>query len=359
MSFAAIDLFCGIGGLTKGLEQSGIKVVVGIDFDENCKYAYEENNNSRFICRDITKLTPEEVYTFYPEDIDIHILAGCAPCQPFSKYTQRYRKNGYKDEKWKLLYSFGLIAKKILPEIIAMENVPELLNTNVFLDFITELKSCGYSIFYTVAFCPDYGIPQNRKRLILLASKLGDISLISPTHTPKEYLTVRDAIGNLPPIAAGTSDPKDIMHSATALSDKNIKRIKQSIPGGTWRDWDKDLQLKCHKKNSGKSYPSVYGRMSWDAPSPTITTQFYGYGNGRFGHPEQDRAISLREGAILQSFPIDYKFINSDDIFNRRKLGIQIGNAVPVRLGEIIGKSVIRHIRRCAYGQERDNVRTN
>ena len=128
------------------------------------------------------------------------------------------------------------------------------------------------------------------------------------------------------------------------MNSINLKRIKQSRPGGTWKDWSEDLQLKCHKKETGKSYGAVYGRMCWDEPSPTITTQFYGYGNGRFGHPEQDRALSYREGALLQSFPIDYKFVDQDNIFNRKELGIHIGNAVPVELGRAIGISIQNHL---------------
>lgn len=356
MPCAAIDLFCGVGGLTKGLEQAGINVVAGIDFEASCQYAYEENNNAKFIQRDITTVLPEELAALYPDDLNIHILAGCAPCQPFSKYTQRYRKDGYKDEKWRLLYSFGTLAKGIKPEIIAMENVPELEKTPVFADFVKELEECGYRIFHKIVYCPDYGVPQSRKRLVLLASLFGKISLLPATHTPDKYVTVKDAIGNLPPLIAGSTDPNDLMHSATALSEKNLKRIRQSTPGGTWRDWDKELQLKCHKKSSGKTYPSVYGRMRWDAPSPTITTQFYGYGNGRFGHPTQDRALSLREGAILQSFPKDYKFIRSTDILNKRKLGLQIGNAVPVRLGKVIGLSILDHIRRYSDGKEESDT---
>ena len=355
MPYAAIDLFCGVGGLTKGLEQAGINVVAGIDFEPSCQYAYEENNNSVFIQKDITDVTPSELQALYPANADIRILAGCAPCQPFSKYTQRYRKDGYKDEKWRLLYSFGKLAKEVRPAIVAMGNVPELEKTHVFKDFIDKLEDCGYHIFHKTVYCPDYGVPQSRKRLVLLASLLGDISLIPPTHTPETYVTVRDAIGDLPPLIAGSADPNDLLHSATALSDKNLKRIRQSVPGGTWRDWDKELQLVCHKKSTGKTYPSVYGRMLWDAPSPTITTQFYGYGNGRFGHPEQDRALSLREGAILQSFPRDYKFLRSTDILNKHKLGVQIGNAVPVRLGEVIGISIIEHIRRYTDGKEKNN----
>lgn len=146
MPYAAVDLFCGVGGLTKGLEMAGINVTAGIDFEPSCKFAYESNNNSRFIQRDITQVQSDEIIALFPKDTDVRILAGCAPSQPFSKYTQRYRKEGYKDEKWKLLYSFGKLAKEIQPEIIAMENVPELEKTKVFSDFISELKTCGYKI---------------------------------------------------------------------------------------------------------------------------------------------------------------------------------------------------------------------
>ena len=134
------------------------------------------------------------------------------------------------------------------------------------------------------------------------------------------------------------------MHRSSSLSQINLRRIQQSVPGGTWRDWDDDLKLKCHKKDSGTTFPSVYGRMEWDKPSPTITTQFYGYGNGRFGHPEQNRAISLREGAILQSFPDDYIFVDEEHPAKKRELGTHIGNAVPVELGRAIGVSIQRHI---------------
>ena len=177
-----------------------------------------------------------------------------------------------------------------------------------------------------------------------MASHLGEIKLIPPLYDSEHYPTVRQAIGNLSALKDGEQDANDLLHRACRLSSTNLKRIRQSTPGGTWRDWDEELQLECHKKESGKTYPSVYGRMSWDEPSPTITTQFYGYGNGRFGHPEQDRALSLREGAILQSFPPDYVFIDSDHPSNRREIGIHIGNAVPVELGRAIGISIQQHL---------------
>lgn len=356
MDYAAVDLFCGIGGLTNGLQKANVNVLAGIDFEGSCKFAYETNNKSRFIQRDITTVTPDEIRELYPEGTKIRILAGCAPCQPFSKYTQRYRKDGYKDEKWRLLYSFAELAKSVLPEIVAMENVPELAATPVFSDFVSELEQCGYHVDHKVVFCPDYGVPQSRKRLILLASRLGEIHIIPPTHEPDNYVTVKDAIGDLPRIEAGKTDENDPMHTATALNALNMQRMKQSKPGGTWRDWDLELQLKCHKKDTGKTYPSVYGRMVWDEPSPTITSQFYGFGNGRFGHPEQDRAISLREGALLQSFPRDYQFMEPGVNLGKKKIGLQIGNAVPVELGYAIGVSIIRHIGECQNGEKQSCI---
>ncbi len=343
MNCNAIDLFCGIGGLTNGLEQAGINVIAGIDFELGCKYAYEHNNNATFINADITKIDPAEVSKLFPKD-GVRIIAGCAPCQPFSRYTQRYRKDGYKDDKWRLLHYFGQLIKSIIPEIIAMENVPELKNTEIFKEFVREIKELNYNVQSKVVYCPDYGVPQRRKRLVLLASRISPIELLLPTYSKENYKTVRQSIGNLPKLNNGESDKTDPMHFCTKLSERNIQRIQASIPGGTWRDWPEEMQLKCHKKTSGKSYPSVYGRMSWDEPSPTITTQFYGYGNGRFGHPEQDRALSLREGAILQSFPPNYIFIDPDTPVNIRKLGTQIGNAVPVELGRVIGLSIIHHV---------------
>lgn len=158
----------------------------------------------------------------------------------------------------------------------------------------------SYWVHQDVVDCTLYGLPQNRRRMVLLASLLGPIELIGPTR--RKPKTVRDAIGRLPAIRQGTAHPKDPLHSASTLSDLNLKRIRASRPGGTWRDWPKHLVAECHKRETGYTYPGVYGRMAWDEPAPTLTTQFFGFGNGRFGHPEQDRAISLREGAILQGF---------------------------------------------------------
>lgn len=352
MICAAVDLFCGIGGLTKGLSLSGINVVAGIDIDNSCSFAYEKNNSSKFLNKDVTNILSDEINSLYPKNA-IKILVGCAPCQPFSKYTNRYRKEGQLDDKWKLLYTFSRFIREIQPEIVSMENVPELEKESVFIDFKKVLVDLNYQVQEQIVYCPDYGVPQNRKRLVLLASKFGKIQLINPICTKDNYLTVRKVIGKLPFLKDGQKDINDPLHQACKLSDINLERIKQSVPGGTWRDWDKKLQLNCHKRKTGKSYPSVYGRMKWDEPSPTITTQFYGYGNGRFGHPEQNRAISLREGALLQSFPRNYIFIDEDHIFTKRQLGTHIGNAVPVALGKAIGLSIKKHLKEVLNNEEK------
>ena len=191
--------------------------------------------------------------------------------------------------------------------------------------------------------CAEYGVPQQRRRLVLLASRLGPVTLLHPASCGGRPATVRQAIGGLPPLEAGAEDPRDPLHRCSALSAANLSRIRASRPGGTWRDWPEELVAVCHTKRTGRTYPSVYGRMSWDAPAPTITTQFYGFGNGRFGHPEQDRAISLREGAILQGFPNDYAFVPRGAAVRRKTIGRLIGNAVPVTLGEVIGRSLMSH----------------
>lgn len=343
MPVTAIDLFCGVGGLTHGLQLAGIPVAAGFDIENSCRYAYEHNNNAEFILRDVTRLTNAELRSYYPAG-HVKILVGCAPCQPFSTYSLRYNKNGKKDDKWRLLYYFADLVAGVLPEIVSMENVPQLSHETVFADFVSALQDNGYHCSWQIVNCAEYGVPQNRKRLVLLASRLGEISLIPARYDKEHFLTVRDAISNLPPIEDGEVDPTDPLHRASKLSATNKRRIQQSIPGGSWKSWDDDLKLPCHKKLSGKGYRAVYGRMEWDKPSPTITTQYYGYGNGRFGHPEQDRAISMREGAILQSFPADYEFIDPENPENNRKIGVHIGNAVPVQLGFAIGESILQHL---------------
>ncbi|MBI9036517.1 MAG: DNA cytosine methyltransferase [Bacteroidales bacterium] len=349
-NITAVDLFCGIGGLSYGLDKVGINVNAGIDIDESCRYSYETNCRTKFINKDIQNISGEELNSLYGKN-DTRILVGCAPCQPFSSYT--YKKDKGEDDRWQLLYEFSRLINEAEPVVVSMENVPTLLNFKeapVFYDFVGELEKLGYYVWYKIIYSPDYGIPQKRKRLVLLASKIGKIELLPPTHNPDIYITVKDAIGHLEKIKSGETSKKDFIHKASKLSEKNLKRIKQSKPGGSWKkDWDDKLKLSCHASDKGKTYVSVYGRMKWDEPSPTMTTFCTGIGNGRFGHPEQNRAISLREAAILQSFPTDYKFANNADNLKFGKSSKHIGNAVPPKLGEIIGKSIIKHLKENGY----------
>lgn len=340
-SHSVVDLFCGAGGLTHGLKKAGLNVVAGFDIEDKCAYAYEENNSpAKFITEDVSLLTKDELTNIFGKS-KFRILAGCAPCQPFSKYTQA--KDKASCTKWPLMYEFSRLIKESKPQIVTMENVPEVVKHKVYDDFVSELKSLGYFVWAGKVECKLYGVPQQRVRHVLLASMLGEIKLIEPTIS--EPLTVKDAISSLKPLQAGGYDDDDLLHKASKLSSINQERIKHSVPGGTWKDWPKKLLAECHKKTSGKGYSSVYGRMLWDEPSPTITTLCYGFGNGRFGHPEQDRGLSLREAALLQSFPPEYRFVKTNEIPSMKHVGKMIGNAVPVKLGEAIGKTIQQHLK--------------
>jgi DNA (cytosine-5)-methyltransferase 1 len=345
-----IDLFCGAGGLTRGLEAAGIDIVTGVDIDPACEYPFTANNRASFLLKSVEDIAASD-FADALDGASLTLLAGCAPCQPFSTYSQG--KATAADERWNLLNHFARLVKEIQPDIVTMENVPLLAEQAVFSKFISGLKADGFSVFHKVVDCAAYGVPQHRKRLVLLASKHGPISMIKPTVQIGFYKTVRDAVGGLAPLKAGQTCPDDPLHQASELSPLNLKRIRASKVGGTWRDWDRDLVAACHKKKTGKTYPSVYGRMAWDEPSPTMTTQFFGFGNGRFGHPRQNRAISLREGAILQSFPRTYKFVAKGEPVFIKTIGRLIGNAVPVKLGKAIGKSIIRHIHDLKVPKER------
>lgn len=343
----AVDLFCGVGGLTCGVEKAGINVVAGYDIDGKSQFPYEKNNDAVFLLKDVKDIQDGEIASLYPKDTDVRVLMGCAPCQPFSSYNRMEKTNPKRVEKMQLLDYFGLQVKNVHPDIVSMENVPQIAKEPVFQSFVQLLEDEGYDVDWQVVYAPEYGVPQTRKRLLLLASKLGNISLLPPTHPdPKQYRTVRDAIGQLPAIQAGETYSEDNLHRARGLSPVNLRRIRSSSQGGTWLEWDTSLRPKAYTKPSGQTYKSVYGRLSWDKPSTTITTQFIGYGSGRFGHPEQDRALSLREGAMIQTFPRNYFFVDPSigSDYSSDQVALQIGNAVPPKLGEIIGLSIKEHV---------------
>lgn len=336
----AVDLFCGAGGLSYGMKRAGVHICAGIDIDPACRHPFEANVKAKFHEIDAVDLSTEFVESLFPDDDSPRVLAGCAPCQPFSSYSHSSRQN-----KWKLLNKFGDLVDCLRPEVVTMENVPGLTRHPVFEKYILTLKRAGYRYAYRVVSCAEYGVPQTRKRLVLMASRLGDIKLEPPARDKSRFATVRNTIQHMKPIKAGEALGKDRLHRSSTLSKTNMRRIRSSVQGGTWRDWDSKLRAACHTKETGKSYRNVYGRMSWDEPSPTITTLFFGFGNGRFGHPKQNRAISLREGALLQTFPPRYSFVpDGEDVYTNR-IGRLIGNAVPVKLGVAIGRCIKKHVR--------------
>jgi len=341
-SVAVVDLFCGAGGLTHGLVDAGVPVVAGVDFDEACRHPYEANHEGiAFYQQDVAKLEASEVAKWFG-DAPIRVLAGCAPCQPFSSYSQRYETVG--TDRWLLLNHFGRLVEELRPDVVTMENVPTITRHAVFDDFVATLNGQGYDVWYDVIDCVEYGLPQRRRRTVLLASLHGEIELRAPDES--DPTTVEEVLKGLPVLRHGGKNEDDPLHTASRLSELNLERIKASKPGGSWRDWPKHLVADCHRRNTGKKYPSVYGRMKWSEPAPTLTTQFYGFGSGRFGHPSQARGLSLREGAILQGFPHDYSFVPDGAPIQFKVLGRLIGNAVPVELGRAIGESIIKHVSR-------------
>lgn len=347
-----IDLFCWIGGITRWFIDENLNVVAGIDFEWSCKFGYEKNNKgAEFIHKDIREVTSDEIDWIYGDDCDLKILVGCAPCQPFSWMNTNKWDYFYDQDKANSrspLDKFAHIIENTLPTIVSMENVANLANEKkypAFVHFLNVLRDNKYHVKFEVVNTSEYGIPQNRKRLVLLASRLGDISLIAPWLEKK--VSVRDTISSLPPMWIGEIHPSDPYHRTQDMSPLNKQRIR-IIPknGGTLaKSWYDHLVPDCHKKTSWKSYScSVYARMKWDEPAPTLTTLCLGIWNGRYGHPEQDRAISLREAALIQTFPMDYQFTEDTKNYNLHKVAKYIGNAVPVKLWQIIAKSIKLHL---------------
>lgn len=337
--YYAIDFFCSAGGVTCGFKQAGINVLGGIDIDKNCQLTYEKNNNSKFLCADISTLDKRELSTIFKiiRNQNNLIFIGCSPCQYYSNIKTDKTKSS---QSRLLLIDFQEYIDYYRPGYIFIENVPGLdyKIDSPLSKFKNFLSYNDYSFDDGIINAKYYGVPQNRRRYVLVASRVNrNIKL--PDCDKNRIITVRDSIGNyeiFKPIKAGTIDRTDFQHSTANLSYLNLERIKRTKKdGGDRRNWESDPKLRSKSFNG--SHYDVYGRMHWDKPAPTITTRFISYSNGRYGHPEQDRAISLKEGAILQSFPMEYIFY-SDSLVSISKM---VGNAVPPELAKRIGESLI------------------
>jgi DNA (cytosine-5)-methyltransferase 1 len=340
----AIDFFSGAGGLTCGLRAAGINVIAGIDNDGACRETYEGNNEGAiFLEKDITKYSPVDLERelLIERNDDHMIFAGCAPCQ----FWSIIRTSKEKSKKTKnLIVDFQGFIEYFRPGFVVVENVPGISSKkgSPMEKFILALKNLEYNIVYDIVDMSLFGIPQKRKRFTLFASRVSKIELPKPT---KEIRTVRDVLGvdnGFYKIDAGMRDKTSFLHTSASLSEKNLERMRMTRKnGGNRLDWKdkKGFQLNCYASGEKKFYDS-YGRMWWDRPAPTITTKFLSISNGRFGHPDEDRAISLREGATLQTFPKTYKFFGK----SMASIAKMIGNAVPPEFGKLVGAQISKSI---------------
>lgn len=340
----AVDFFCCAGGVTCGFRKAGIKVLGGIDIDKSFEETYKKNNKgSKFIHADVATLEPQDLEKKLriKKDMDDLIFVGCSPCQYYTTIQTDKTKSV---ETRLLLEDFKKFVDYFNPAYIFIENVPglETKDGSPLANFKLFLDEKKYVFDEKVVNAAHYNVAQNRKRYILIASRLKEKeNIVIPEVNCKKIKTVKKVIGNLKPISAGFKDKSNLKHWSAQLKPINLKRIKNtSHDGGTRIEWkdNPELQLDCYK-GKDNTFPDVYGRMYWSQPSPTITTKFHSISNGRFGHPEQDRAISLLEGALLQSFPKSYKFY-SDSLVTVAKM---IGNAVPPELAKSIGKLIIKN----------------
>ena len=339
----AVDFFCSGGGMTYGMRKAGIDVFAGIDVDINCKDTYEKNNpNSKFILADIFELEEKKLekdINLKKDDDDL-ILIGCSPCQ----YWSIVRTNKTKSENSKnLLAEFHRFVRYFNPGFVVVENVPGILKKKEesgLQEFISDLGRRGYKIQYKIVNLNEYGVPQTRKRFSLIASRVTE-KPIFPEPYKNNKPVVKDFIGThngFPKVNAGFRDKSEFNHTVAGLTEKNIVRLgKTPKNGGSWLVWANDSNLKRDFYN-GNGFKDNYGRMSWDKPAPTITTKFISISNGRFGHPEENRAISIREGATLQTFPKNYVFYTK----NIEATARMIGNAVPPEYAKRIGETIIK-----------------
>lgn len=343
----AVDFFCGSGGMTYGIKKAGINVIAGIDIEPNCKKTYESNNTARFLQKDIFEYTPKmlEKDIGISKNDDNLLFIACSPCQYWSKINTDKTKSHITKN---LLENFSQFLLYFKPGYLVLENVPGLYNNkeeSVLADFLSLLNEEGYVYDHKIVDSNKFGVPQHRKRYVLVGTRVNK-SISLPEEESDDSLIVRNFIGEkngFAPIDAGHKDETDFIHTSASLTEKNLRRIRLTPKNGgnrmVWKD-NPELQIKAYvgKENF---FVDVYGRMFWDKPSPTITTRFNSFSNGRFGHPEEDRALSLREGATLQTFPKSYKFYApSNEIIARL-----IGNAVPPELARRIGTVILENKR--------------
>ncbi len=345
------DFFAGCGGSSKGFQAAGIEMVFALDNDPDAKATFEENlAGIHYELTDIGDFDVQDLEPFIEKCAGHPILlCGCAPCQPFTKQNTKAKDV---ETKGTLLGEFQGFVERYKPELVFIENVPGMQSVQgkegPFDSLITALERLDYHFDHRVEASQNFGVPQHRRRLVLVASRLGPISIPPATHGPGTrhpgYSTVREWIEDLPAIQAGETHPDDPVHRAANLSQLNLERIKALSEGEDRRKWPDELRLHCHT-NGYSGHTDVYGRMWWDRPASGLTTRCISLSNGRFGHPTQHRAISVREAALLQTFPRDFTFKG-----NLTSMARQVGNAVPVILAQHFGGRFNHHVEQYLEG---------
>jgi len=334
INYLSIDLFSGVGGLTEGMHQAGFKTKLAVEIVEEAVEGYRLNHTEAVIVKKDIRLIKKEEMVESLGGSRLHLLAGCPPCQGFSS-IRRLNRESVDDHRNDLVLEYLRMVKELLPYTIMMENVPALKDYGLFKQLVKELKGIGYQVDFDVVNVKDYGVPQSRRRLVLVGSLLGPIKIARGNN---EKVTVRDAVANL----ETTAETKDPIHKITAKhTSKILERIKLTPhDGGSSKDLPESYKLKCHKKEN-VGFNDVYGRLRWDDYSTTITGGCLNPSKGRFLHPEEDRVISPREAALLQSFPVDYKFPLN---IPKQALALLIGNALPPKFSYIQSLNIKNHL---------------
>jgi DNA (cytosine-5)-methyltransferase 1 len=341
MELLSIDIFSGVGGLSEGMHQADFKTKIALEIDEIASKAYRLNHpNTAVITRDIRKVSIAEIKREL-KGKTIHLLAGCPPCQGFSSMRSLNKAQYIEDDRNDLVMEFVRLVKGLKPYTIMMENVPTLIKYDLFLKAVDILRNeLHYNVDYKVVNVKDYGVPQSRRRLVLVGSRIGEIKVAEPLKKKK---TVRQAIGGLP-LPENSKDPiHKIFPTHHSMVQKRIELTPKD--GGSRKDLPKKYLLKCHE-GLNVGFNDVYGRLRWDFHSSTITGGCLNPSKGRFLHPEQNRCISAREAALLQSFPAKYKFPKDIPI---TKLALLIGNALPPRFSYIQSKNIKEHLNKYLF----------
>lgn len=340
--YTAIDLFCGAGGLTVGLQDAGFNVLAGVELNKTAAETYSMNHKKHALYeQDIRTVSPLAMLNDLGlKKGELDLLAGCPPCQGFSTHRTRNKDISVEDERNDLVFEFVRFVEEMLPKTIMMENVPGLYKDSRMVEVKKRLEVLGYQFgdsTIAVRNAADYGVPQRRRRMIMMASRFGIIDVAPKLEKQK---TVKDFIANLN--EAGASG--DILHDWPTTHTERIKKIISLVPknGGSRTDIPEKYWLDCHKR-SPNSYTDVYGRMSWEDVAPTITGGCNNPSKGRFLHPEENRGITLREAALLQTFPKGYKFSTRG---GKAGVALMIGNALPPTFIKNQASMLMRHLQK-------------